>query len=288
MPIGVPRAAGYNSLPNGNFLPEIWSRKMQLRFYAKTVIGSLLNHDWEGEIKSGGTKVKIRVRPTVVVQDYPVGGNINYQDLDDDFIELSIDKAKLTAFKVDDIDVAQSDIPIMNETIIDAANRMKIAIDTEVLASIYTSATSQIATQQVTKSTVIDWILGAGTALDELNIPDANRFIILPPWITELIKSSDLKDASLSGDATSPLRNGRVGVIDRFNVHMSNNLAVTTGGTQWECLAGTRDFGTFASQYTKTETLRLQNTFGDGVRSLNVYGFGVTHPDSGVHLSATK
>jgi len=288
MPIGVPRAAGYNSLPNGNFLPEIWSRKLQLRFYAKTVIGSLLNHDWEGEIKGKGSKVKIRVKPTIVIQDYPVGGSINYQDLADDYIELNIDKAKLAAFKVDDVDVAQADINIINEATMDAAEKMKIEIDTQVLASIYTSATSQIPDQQVTKSNVIDWILGAGTKLDELNIPDANRFIILPPWITELIKSSDLKDASLSGDGVSPLRNGRVGVVDRFNVHQSNNLAVTASGVNWNCIAGTRDFGTFASQFTKTETLRLQDTMGDGIRSLKVYGFGVTHPDSGVHMIAHK
>jgi hypothetical protein len=288
MPTGVPRAAGYNSLPNGDFLPEIWSKKLQKRFYAKTVIGSLLNHDWEGEIKTEGSKIKIRVRPTIVVQDYPVGGKINYQDLNDEFIELSIDKAKLTAFKVDDVDRAQSDINIINETTIDAAERMKIAIDTEVLASIYTSATSQIAAQQVTKANVIDWILGAGTKLDELNIPSDGRFIILPPWITEKLKGSDLKDASLSGDSVSPLRNGKVGTIDRFTVHMSNNLAVTAAGANWNCIAGTRDFGSFASQFIKTETLRLQDTFGDGIRSLNVYGFGVTHPDSGVHLTAFK
>lgn len=288
MPTFVPRAAGYGSLPGGNFIPEIWSKKLQARFYAKTVIGMLLNHDWEGEIRSQGSKVKIRIRPTIVVQDYPTGGNINYQDLADDFIELTVDKAKLTAFKVDDIDKAQSDIAIINETTIDAAQRMKIAIDTDVLADIYASATSQIGVTVVSKTTVIDWILSAGTKLDELNIPDDGRWIVLPPWIVEMIKGSELKDASLSGDKVTPLRNGRVGVIDRFSVHMSNNLAVTVAGTQWECIAGTRDFASFASQFTKTETLRLQDTFGDGVRSLNVYGFDVTHPDSGVHMPATK
>lgn len=286
MPIGVPRAAGYGSLPGGNFLPEIWSTKMQIRFYADNVAGALLNHDWQGEITGQGSKIKIRVRPTIIVQDYPVGGDINYQSLNDEFIELAIDKAKLTAFKVDNIDVAQSDIRIINETTLDAGRRMTEAIDTEVLGSIYTGATSQVPTQQVLKTNVIDWILGAGRRMDELNVPQQGRWLILPPWIIEMIKGSDLKDASLAGDGVSILRNGKVGVIDRFQIHMSNNLANIAG--EYQCIAGTKDFASFASQYTEADTLKLQNTMGVGVRALNVYGFGVTQGDAGVHMPATQ
>ena len=49
-------AAGYSSLPNGNFIPEIWSKKMQAKFYASTVLGEIANHDWEGEIKGSGSQ----------------------------------------------------------------------------------------------------------------------------------------------------------------------------------------------------------------------------------------
>lgn len=97
-----------------------------------------------------------------------------------------------------------------------------------------------------------------------------------------------LKDASLAGDGTSILRNGRVGIVNNFTLYMSNLLNVTNANTEWNCIAGTRDAITFASQYIKTETLRLESTFGDGVRGLNVYGYKVVHPDSLVHIVATK
>lgn len=95
-----------------------------------------------------------------------------------------------------------------------------------------------------------------------------------------------LKDASLSGDMTSVLRNGRIGMIDRFTIYVSNNVKLNTA--TYQCLAGTRDFVCFASQYVNTEILRLQDTFGTAFRSLNVYGYKVTHADSGVSMPATK
>lgn len=263
---------------------------MQAKFYASTVLGEIANHDWEGEIKGAGSKVIIRAIPTVTIGDYGIGGTINYQDLSDDKIELLIDKAKYYAFKVDDVDEVQSDIAIVNKTTQDASEQMKITVDTDVLGSIYPNAGNALATTVVTASNVLTWIINAGTLLDEQNIPEAGRWMVIPPWIAGMIKQSDLKDASLAGDGTSIMRNGRLGMIDRFTLFNSNNLARTgTAATgTFHCIAGTRHFVSFASQFVKTETLRLQNSFGDAIRGLKVYGFKETKPEAGVYMPATK
>jgi hypothetical protein len=290
MPRNVPVAAGYNNLPNGYFIPEVWSRKLQAKFYATTVFGAISNNDWEGEIQGQGSKVIIRKRPTIVVSDYQVGGTINYQDLTDEKLELLIDKAKVYAFKLDDIDKAQTDINVIDETTLDAAEQTKITIDIDVLANIYTDATSSLSSTVVTKTNVLEWIVDAGTELDQLNVPVEGRWLVITPWIAGMIKKGDLKDASLAGDLTSVIRNGRLGMIDRFMIYVSNNIALTgvaATGT-FHCLAGTRDFVCFASQFVKTETIRLQDTFGDAIRGLNVYGYKVTHEDSGVYMPAKK
>lgn len=253
------------------------------------MLGDIANHDWEGEIKGMGSKVYIRVVPTVTIGDYTVNSDISYQDLDDAKIELLIDKAKYYAFKCDDVDKVQADIPILNKTTQDAANNMKIKIDQTVLGSVYADATTAMASQQVTKVNVLDWIVDMGTELDELNVPETGRWLVIPPWIAGMIKKSDLKDASLSGDGTSIVRNGRLGMIDRFTLYSSNNLAGSaTVGVPSQCIAGTRDAISFASQYVKTETLRLQNTFGDAVRGLNVFGFKTTKADALVSAPAYK
>lgn len=289
MPTYVARDAGYTSLGNGNFIPEVWSKKLQAKFYAQTVLDSVTNHDWEGEIKDKGSKVNIRVRPTITIEDYEVGTDINYQDLDDDKIELLIDQAKYFAFQVDDVDKAQADINIINESTQDASQQMKIKVETDVFANVYADASEALSATAVTKTNVLDWIVDAGVKLDELNAPEDGRYVVIPPWIAGMIKKSDLKDASLAGDGTSILRNGRLGMIDRFTLYANNNLAVTAGTPDtFQCFAGQRHAITFASQFVKTETLRLQNRFGSAIRGLKVYGYKVAQPDALVHMPATK
>lgn len=276
-----------DNLASGNFVPEVWSKKLQAKFYIQTVLDKITNHDWEGEIRNKGSKVHIRKRPTVVIKDYTVNGGISYQDLEDDKIELLIDKAKYFAFSVDDVDAYQSDIAVLNETTMDASEQMKIHIDSLVLGTVYSDASNALSSTAVTKANVLEWLVDAGTALDEANVPESGRWVVLPPWICGMIKKSDLKDASLAGDGTSVMRNGRVGMIDRFEVFNSNNVA--DNGTTWNALAGTRHGISFASQIVKTQHLdKLENTFAGAVRGLNVFGYKVTKPEALVHMPATK
>lgn len=290
MPRQVAVSSGYGSLPAGNFIPEIWSMKMQAKFYATSVVPEIANTDWEGEIQGKGSKVIIRVIPTITIGDYGIGGTINYQDLTDEKIELLIDKAKYWAFKVDDVDKAQADIQIVNKSTQDAAEQMRIVVDQDVLGGVYSDAANALATTIVTASNVIGWIINAGTKLDEANVPESGRWIVIPPWIAAFIKQSDLKGANVTGDRTSPLRTGLMGEIDRFRVYISNNLTLTgvaATGT-YQCIAGTKHFISFASQFVRTDTLRLQNSFGDALRGLKVYGYKATKPEAGVYMPATK
>ncbi|RDL44358.1 hypothetical protein DN730_08110 [Marinomonas piezotolerans] len=289
--------------PDGNaanFVPEVWSKKLQARFYAQTVLAQFCNHDWEGEISGQGSKVKIRTPPSISIGDYT--GTVTYQSLETDIIELAIDKAKFYAFKVDDIQKAQSDIELINSSTTDASQNMKIQVERDVFSSIYADVpAANTITTQVTKSNVLDIIVDLGTALDEADVPEEGRKLILPPWICGMIKKSDLKDASLSGDGTSIMRNGRLGMLDRYEIFTNNNLAVIDGTGKspgdvgfdpatavWHALGGTKHFCSFASQFVKTETVRLQDTFGDGIRGLKVYGFESTKPEAGVLLKASK
>lgn len=274
-----------------NFVPEVWSKKLQAKYYKNTVLGAICNHDWEGEIKGQGNKVIIRQRPTVAVNDYD-GSDIVYGDLETGKLELMIDKAKSYAFKVDDIAAVQSDIKLINEATDDATQNMKIAIDADVLGSIYADIPAQniinTAAGNITKDTILDYLVDMGTILDEQDVPETGRWLVLPPKFCGMIKKSDLKDASLTGDGTSVMRNGRLGMIDRFTIYSSNNIAVVNdaGTNKHMIMAGTKDFCSFASQFVKTETLRLEKQFGDAIRGLNVYGYKVTKPEAGVLLRA--
>ena len=103
-------AAGHSSLPNGNFSPVIYSQKVQQAFRKTSVVESITNSDYFGEIANYGDTVKIIKEPEITVKEYARGTQITPQDLDDEDFSLVVDKANYFAFKVDDIEEAHSHV----------------------------------------------------------------------------------------------------------------------------------------------------------------------------------
>ena len=86
-------AAGHNSLPNGAYSPVIFSKKAQLAFRKSSVIQSIANTEYFGEIASYGDSVKIIKEPDIQVRSYSRGKIIQPQDLVDEDFTLVIDQA---------------------------------------------------------------------------------------------------------------------------------------------------------------------------------------------------
>ena len=287
---------------SGNFIPEIWSGKLIENFYDATVLAAISNTDYEGEIKGQGDTVNIRTTPNITIRDYVKGQNLVVENPDKPKLQLLIDKGEYFACVEDDIDKVQSDINMMDQWSKDASEQMKIKIDQRVLtdmlpdiAAINRGATAgrisaafnlgtSNAPLTVSKdgaggtTPVTDLIVDMGTVLDEANCPESGRFLVIPARMAGLIKKSELKDASLSGDSTSVMRNGRLGMIDRFTLYVSHNLNVSSG--KFSIVAGTKMGFTFATQMTEMESLRSESTFGDIIRGLQVYGYKVVKPEA--------
>lgn len=285
----------------GNFIPELWAGKLIENFYDATVLAAISNTEYEGMIKAHGDTVHIRTTPTLTIRDYVKGQTLQVERPDSTPLELVIDKGKYWQAVSDDVDKVQSDVNLMDVWSKDASEQMKIVVDQDVLTNMLTgiSAYNQGATAgevsasfnlgtsgsplTVTKdgagatTAIIDLIVDIGTVLDEANVPESDRYLVLPPKAVNLIKKSELKDASLSGDSTSIARNGRVGMIDRFTLYTSHNLYTSSGKTN--IIAGTKRGLTFASQLTNVETLRAESTFGTLIRGLHVYGYKVVKPE---------
>lgn len=292
---------------SGTFVPEIWSGKLLIKFYAACVLAAISNTDYEGEIKNQGDKVIIRTVPDIVIRDYSKNQTLQIQRPESPNKELPIDKAKYFNFVVDDIDKHQSDINLMNKWSDDAGSQMAISIDTGVLADVYADADqynkgatagklsgdinlgASGAGLAVTKSNVLEVIVDCRTCLGEQNVPKNDRWFVMPEWMSGMIMKSELKDASLAGDGTSIMRNGRLGIIAEFTLYESNLLThVTDTNECFHCLAGQRNALSFAAQMTKMETLRAESTFGNLVRGLNVYGYEVLKPEALVDLYCYK
>jgi hypothetical protein len=290
----------------GTFIPILWSTKLIEKFYASTVLAAISNTDYEGEIKNKGDTVVIRTKPTKAISDYVADGLLAVQRPSSNIVELKIDKGKYFNLILDDVYEIQADLNMMNMWSDDAAQQFKIVVDTMVLLGILgqaaatnkgatagaisaniplgaTTAPLQVVARNPAgtagKVEIIDLLVRMGQCLDENNIPEQGRWVVLPAWVASQIKMSELRDASLTGDGTSILRNGRLGMVDRFTIYVSNLLPKGTAAGlvagEWVVYAGTSHALTFASQINKVETLRSEMTFGQLLRGLQVFGYKV-------------
>jgi len=302
-PVGTPWA-GSNPSPDysGIFIPQIWSGKLVEKFYAATVLAAIANTDYEGEIKNFGDTVNIRQRPTITISNYQVDIDLSIQRPSSSLVVLQINKGKYFNVALDDVMEIQSDVDLMNIWAQDAAEQMKITVDSDVLG--YLSTTTDIASTNygatagaitaainlgtaaspvvvsslstTSHTYVLNFIVSCGQVLDEANIPEAGRWLVIPAWMASLIKQSDLRNASIAGDMTSIMRNGRLGEIDRFTLYYSNLLpTVDTSGLNYAVYFGVPAALTFAAQFTKMETIRTERSFSNLVRGLQVYGYKV-------------
>ena len=127
------KAGGYGNLPNGNFSPVIYSKQVQLAFRKASVVESITNSDYFGEIAQMGDSVRIIKEPEITVKAYERGTAITPQDLDDEDFNLTIDKANYFAFKVDDIEEAHSHVNFQSLASDRAAYRLADQFDQDVL-----------------------------------------------------------------------------------------------------------------------------------------------------------
>jgi hypothetical protein len=312
-----PAGGAGNTLEANGFIPEIWSGKLIEKFYASTVLSAISNTDYEGEIKNQGDTVKIRTKPTITIRDYRADGALELERPVGSVVELLIDKGKYFNTILDDVMEVQSDLNNMSMWSDDAAEQIKLTIDTDVLlgikdqadatnrgltagaitAAINLGVTATPLAQVASSPTagqveVLDTILRMGQAMDEQNLPETGRWVVMPTWMATLIKRSELRQAYLTGDSVTPLRNGRLGMIDRFTLYTSNLLPSGTAASlvagEYVVYAGHAHGLTFASQVNKVETMRSEFTFGNILRGLQVYGYKVLDDTALVQAIVTK
>ena len=265
------------------FTPEIWSAMMLESQKKALVFGqpSVVNRDYEGEIKVQGDSVRIRSISRPTISSYSKNGTLTYETLTDAQRMLTVDQAKSFSFVVDDIDKAQQPGGTLEGALTEAVYGLRDVAD-QFIAALYTGAQSanQIGTVSVTTAALAyTQLRKLAVKLDEANVPNEGRYVVVPPWYHGLLLEDDRfvrVDASGSDQA---LRNGIVGRALGFDVLKSNNAPFVTGD-DYAVIAGHPSAISYAEQINEIETIRLQTTFGTAVRGLFLYGAKLVRPDS--------
>lgn len=291
---------GVGGQTNGFFIPEVYSKKVQIALRKAAVAEAICNTDYMGEISSFGDTVNIIKEPQISVADYTRGLAVAATNLTDQELVLTIDQAKSFSFKIDDLEKRFSHVNFQAVASDNAAYALRDAMDSNILAAISAGAT--VTTGMGTTSVPIDIGFGSGEVdplnqmslaakeLDEANAPEEGRwFVAAPEWYNELANtSSKLLSVDFNAGQGS-IRNGLVasGLLRGFQMYKSNNLptnnlsaaAPVGSATAPEALFGQISAVSAASAMNKVETVRDTSTFSDIVRGLMVWGRKVLRPE---------
>jgi len=293
---------GVSGQTNGFFIPEIYSKKVQIALRKAAVAEAICNTDYMGEISSFGDTVNIIKEPQIAVADYTRGLAVTSTDLTDQELVLTVDQAKSFSFKIDDLEKRFSHINFQAIASDNAAYALRDAMDSNILAAINAGATVTTSLGMGTTSTPIDIGFGSGEVdplnqmalaakeLDEANAPEDGRwFVAAPEWYNALSNSSS-KLLSVDFNAgQGSIRNGLVasGLLRGFQMYKSNNLPTNDlsgaspagSATAPVALFGHMSSTAAASSMNKVETVRDTGTFSDIVRGLMVWGRKVLRPE---------
>lgn len=287
-------AAGWSNLPNGNWSPVIYSKKVLKFFRTISVVEEITNTDYAGEIANEGDTVKIIKEPLITVTDYRRGKQGESQALNDEVLTLTVDQAKMWQFAVEDIEKAHSHINWAAGAESSAAYALKNDYDQNILQYMYDNSTTNAGVGvDGTEVTIgygasnnfspMDYVARFARLLDENDIPEEGRYFVAPPAFYEKLVGEDGKliDVSVTGDPESALRMKKVGSrpLHGFMMFKSNNLPTDTSGDPI-FLAGHRTAVATANSILKSESFRSQDTFADVYRGLHVYGRKVLYPEA--------
>jgi len=290
-------ASGYQNLPSGNWVPAVYSQKVQKFFRRASVVEDITNTDYAGEIENFGDTVNIVKEPSITVSDYARGQTVNTQTLADDKLQLTVDQGSYFAFKVDDIEERQSHVNWEALATSSGAYSLKKNYDFNVLKNIYDNAATSAANTGTDGSpidgdaaadTLADVISAAKTVLDGGDVPEENRWFVAPPAFYKQLRKAGAKimDQSVMADGgASSMRNGMV--TDRplfgFRLYSTNAIAVSSGAASSKTFgsAGSNEYAFLyghqgavatANHIAKTELIRDPDSFSDIVRGLHVFG----------------
>ena len=298
-------ATGYQNLPSGNWVPAVYSQKVQKFFRRASVVEDITNTDYAGEIENFGDTVNIVKEPSITVNDYARGQTVNTQTLADDRLQLTVDQGSYFAFKVDDIEERQSHVNWEALATSSGAYSLKKNYDYNVLKYIYDNAATSAANTGTDGSpidgdagndTLADVISAAKTVLDANDVPEENRWFVAPPAYYKQLRKAAAKvmDQSIMADGgASSMRNGMV--TDKplfgFRLYSTNSIAVSSGAASSKTFgsAGSNEYAFLyghqgavatANHIAKTELIRDPDSFSDIVRGLHVFGRKILRTDA--------
>lgn len=271
---------------------QVLAKKVLNQFPTKSVYINTVNTDYEGEIKGIGSEVKVIQIADIVMKSYTKDTDMEDPDaLTDSDLLLQITEEEYFNVAIDDIDAYSTPVKLMDALAVKIAEAMAKTVD-EFIASKYTEVpvANQIGDDTTPivpdKTTAYDYLVDAQVILDENNVPEDGRYMVVSPWFAGMLGKDDrfTKSNQLSGEV---LMKGMIGEAAGFTILKSNRVPNTTG-TKYKFIGGTKAAHSFAMNINKVKEYEPEKRFATAFKGLQTYGSKVMRPTGLVLITANK
>jgi len=211
---------------------------MGRKLFKTTVYRSIASFREEATLTDGQI-VDRPYRSDLAAETITRGTALNQQDLTTTSDTLTVNKYVGMLFNVDKIDKAQNKWDAARVYAEDAAKKLAILIDSEVLYQVVNAASTvdyndidstQTAGEPaiITSSNVYKLFTIAGRKLDNYDVDMMDRFAVISPEVKQMLVEYFGGKESMLGDKTSEYAN--IGRAFGFELYVSNNI---TGSARW-------------------------------------------------------
>lgn len=211
--------------------PKYWARAMQKKFYNTVTFRAYTSFVEQSLLKNNGRIVDRPYRSDVTAENYTKGTAATAQDLTSTTDTMTMDKFYTVLMYVDDVDKLQNKYDSVRLWSEEAGARIGVRFDGDVLYEVV-NATSTVDSSDLggtadegitlTASNVADVFGEVNQYLDNLNVPESERyFTISPLFYNKLWKYIQGKESAL-GDKTG--ETGNIGTYGGLKLYKSTNI----------------------------------------------------------------
>lgn len=305
---GVAAAPGYPQYQNTFMIPPIMSDRMLAQFYCDSIYTQISSTDGLNEVIGKGDTIYFLKEPCIGIREYVKDGVLTYDTLEADTCKFTIGAAKYFGIKIDRLDeqLMANWNRYLDSIKANAARTFAQRVDCEMMGQIVSEVDCNnkgpnagvvshgydLGTPgspfTITPDTIIKFLAYMQAVLDEQCVPEAGRYIVLPPEFRVMMFESELRSACFlnCGTGVSMIANGSTPMeLMGFKFIFSNCaprvLDTATNAYAYYVIAGLPMATAFGSWANMSAEMRdKDNPYERYISALFAYGFAVLYPQA--------
>ena len=263
------------------FVPQIWDGAILRTLEDNLIARKICKSVPAVRAKGAGDTVYFNGLADPTVGAYT--GTITYEGLVSSQVALLIDQQSHYAFKVTDIEAHMANVDLKGSQASRAGFALKKAVDTYIFGSatspaIVDAGTTLAADATLDSATVLSVISEFGRVLEEKNVQEGNKWLVIPPWVKEKLILAGVAFQINDGiNGTGGMAWTKYLDIDLYVSNLVYNSG-TAAAPVSTLIGGSYDAIVYEDALMESRAMPLESSFEVGVSGLLVYGAKVIKP----------